>query len=202
MTPTKSDPEKQKSKEISQPVARAADGSGGYPTTAAASPVDHRRLKNQKATANAFAGGGRERERERRQPPCLKSTADMNSTRPRPLNENYPCPSLLSPAWALCTGRSGWSITEGHFWAESNGMRIGHWLLVTKPAGAGAGARSREKRPARTPPLLVKFHSSKLQAISPRHGGSRGYLGSESSISYRAALKPPRAQTPEQSSKQ
>ena len=74
------------------------------------------------------------------------------------------CPS--SPAWALCTGWSGWSITEGHFLAKNDGMRSGHWLLVTKPAGAGAGARSKEKRPAGAPPLLVKFHSTKLQVYA------------------------------------
>ena len=52
-------------------------------------------------------------------------------------------------------------------------MRSGHRLLVTKPAGAGADARSREKRPARTPPLLVKLHRFKLQDKC-RHSPGRG----------------------------
>ena len=60
---------------------------------------------------------------------------------------------------------------RGAFWAKNDGMRSGHWLLVTKPAGAGAGARSREKRPARTTPLLVKFHSGLLTELSRSGSG-------------------------------
>ena len=45
----------------------------------------------------------------------------------------------------------------GGFCAKSNGMCSGQNLIVTKPTGAGAGARSRKKRPAKDPPLLVEF---------------------------------------------
>ena len=57
-------------------------------------------------------------------------------------------------------------IIEGHFW-DKNGGR--HSLLVTKPAGAGAGARSRETRPVRAPPPLVKWQA--------RAREKRGLLG-------------------------
>ena len=67
-------------------------------------------------------------------------------------------------AAATCLGHVHWAEwavdSGGHFWAKNDGMRSEHRHLVTKPAGARAGARSREKGPARTPPLLVEFHSS------------------------------------------
>ena len=75
------------------------------------------------------------------------------------------CDCRLPPGPCALGGAERY-ITGGGFWAKTDGMRSGNRLLVTKPAGAGAGARSRDKRPARTPPLLVKFHSSKLKALA------------------------------------
>ena len=49
-------------------------------------PPSHNRnaITNANANRQGGKGGG-----GRRQPPCLKSSADMNPTRPRPPSENY-----------------------------------------------------------------------------------------------------------------
>ena len=76
------------------------------------------------------------------------------------LNEQ-PRPGLLLPAvWAMSSGLGYCGVLRGGFWAKNGDMGSGHWFLVTKPAGAGAGARSRERRPARTPVLLVVLYCS------------------------------------------
>ena len=108
--------------------------------------------------------------------PCSPSQV-TNPTHPRATDENYfpaygmgcstsdPSPQLPPAAWALCTGRRWVVAFGGYFWAKDDFMRSGHWLLVTKPVGAGVGARSREKRPAITPPQLVELHISKFVTI-------------------------------------
>ena len=74
--------------------------------------------------------------------PLSASQRELLAPNPCPPNEGYllstraafstwystsdPCPSLLPPAWALCTERSRWSIAEGHFWAKNDGMRSWH----------------------------------------------------------------------------
>ena len=77
----------------------------------------------------------------------LKSTSD-----PDRVCHRLPGPCALGGVVVVDSG--------GHFWAKSSSMRSGHNQLVTTPAGAGAGAHSREKRAVRTPPLLVKLYSS------------------------------------------
>ena len=84
----------------------------------------------------------------------------------RPPSSNQKAPSASHPDRAYCllpgpcslSGDGQW-ISGGLLGQERRHAQQTSASRIKASAEAGAGTRSREKRPARNPPLLVKIHS-------------------------------------------